>query len=100
MSYVFGHETGRQLTNLAEAPLFADSRLTAGLQCADNLMSLVYGNQYDYYLRDLQGAPDYSRLRTYWPFLDALQFRRKQEYDGYPLYGFRRIDFRAAISQP
>jgi hypothetical protein len=100
MSYVFGHETGRQLTNLAEAPLFADSRLTAGLQCADNLMSLVYGTQYHYYLRDLEGAPDYSHLRTYWPRLDAMQFRSRQEHDGYPLYGFRRNDFRSDNPQP
>src|SRR2546430_883977 len=28
MSYIFGHTTGRTFTNIVEAPLFADSRLT------------------------------------------------------------------------
>ena len=89
LSYVFGHQTGRLLTNLAEAPLFADSRLTAGLQIADNVASLIYGNQFHYYLRNLPGAFDYSHLQQYWPRIRGLLFESKGEYDGYRIRGLR-----------
>lgn len=95
LSYIFGHETGRQFTNLMEAPLFADSRLTAGLQLAHHVASLVYGNHCDYHLRDLEGALDYSHLQQYWPRLAALEFRSRREYDGYIVRGFRRNDHRS-----
>jgi len=89
LSYVFGHDTGRLLTNLAEAPLFADSRLTAGLQIADNVASIVYANQFHYYLRKLPGGYDYSYLQQYWARIKSLEFRSKRTYDGYPVYGLR-----------
>ena len=89
LSYVFGHDTGRLLTNLAEAPLFADSRLTAGLQIADNVASIVYGNQFHYYLRKLPGGYDYSYLQQYRARIKSLEFRSKRTYDDYPVYGLR-----------
>lgn len=94
LSYVFGHTTGRQLTTLVEAPLFADSRLTAGLQIADNVTSMLYGNQYHYYLRSMPGAHDYSHLQQYWPRLASLEFHSRSAYDGYVIRGIRRNDFR------
>ncbi len=94
LSYVFGHETGRSLTSLVEAPLFADSRLTAGLQIADNIASLVYGTQYHYHLHGIPGGYDYSHLQRYWPHLAALQFRSKNRYEGYTVYGLRKNDWR------
>ncbi|MBU1662797.1 MAG: DUF3800 domain-containing protein, partial [Chloroflexi bacterium] len=60
LSYVFGNETGRSLTQLVEAPLFANSRLTAGLQIADNIAGALCSNHYYYYCRNIPGAPDYS----------------------------------------
>jgi hypothetical protein len=94
MSYVFGNEIGRQLTNLQEAPLFADSRLTVGLQVTDILVSVLYTNHYDYYLRNLDGAPDYGHMRKYWPIVDELQFKGRQLVDGFRRYGYRPVDLR------
>ncbi len=92
MSFVFGHETGRELTNVLEAPLFADSRLTTGLQISDNIASLVYANHYHYYCRGLDGAADYSHMKALWPRVDALQFRSKSRHaGGQPWYGFRVV---------
>jgi len=91
MSYLFGHQTGRELTNIVEAPLFADSRLTTGLQIADNVSSLIYTNHYHYYCRDIEGAEDYSHTKQFWPRLDALQFKSKVLV-GHNTYGFRVID--------
>lgn len=94
LSYVFGHETGKQLTRLQEAPLFADSRLTAGLQIAHHIANLLAGNHYHYYCRDLPGALDYSHLVKYWDWLYAHEFKSRDLYDGNRMYGYRVQDFR------
>jgi len=95
LSYIFGHETGRLLTQLAESPLFADSRLTAGLQIADNIAAVLFANHYHYYCSRVPGAPDYSHIPPrYWSRLDAMQFKSRQLYDEYPMYGFRVCDHR------
>ncbi len=94
LSYIFGHETGRSLTPLVEAPLFADSRLTAGLQIADNLCSIIYGTQYDYHLRGIPAGHDYSHLQQYWPRIRALEFHSRREYDGWIVHGIRTNDHR------
>jgi hypothetical protein len=93
MSYIFGHETGKTFTNIMEAPLFADSRLTVGLQLADILAANLYANYYHYYLRSLAGALDYSHLTT-WPLLDQMQFKSSGTIDGFRVFGFRVIDLR------
>jgi len=94
LSYVFGHDSGRGLIALVEAPLFADSRLTAGLQIADNIASIFYGTQYHYYCRNVLGAHDYSHLRPYWDRIHALEFQSRERYDGYVRHGFRTNDHR------
>lgn len=94
MSYIFGHATGRTFTNIVEAPLFADSRLTVGLQLVDILAANLYANYHDYYLPNQSGAPDYSHARGNWPLVDALQFRSIIEVDGFPMFGYRVIDHR------
>jgi hypothetical protein len=94
LSYIFGHESGRQLTALQEGPLFAHSGLTACLQIAHNIGSLVYGCYYHRNCRDIAGAVDYSHLQTYWQRLKDLEFRSRQEYDGRLLFGYRCHDFR------
>ena len=95
LSYVFGHDSGRGLIALVEAPLFADSRLTAGLQIADNIASIFYGTQYHYYCRNVLGAHDYSHLRPYWDRIHALEFQSRERYDGYVRHGFRTNDHRS-----
>jgi hypothetical protein len=94
-SYIFGHKGGRQLTRLVESPLFADSRHTAGLQIADNIAAALFGNHCCYYCKEIPGVPDYSHVQEkYWSKLDSLQFKSKQRYDGYPMYGFKVCDHR------
>lgn len=93
MGYIFGHETGRTFTNIMEAPLFADSRLTVGLQLADIVAANLYASHYDYYLRSKPWALDYGELRT-WPLLDGLQFKSAGKVDGFQVFGFRVIDLR------
>ena len=94
MSYIFGHETGRTFINILEAPLFADSRLTVGLQLVDIFASNLFACQYHYHLGILPGGPDYSHMREYWPAIDRLQFKSRQPVDGYQVFGYRVIDQR------
>lgn len=63
MSFIFGHETGKQLNNISEAPLFADSKLTVGLQIIDNFSSLLYANNYHHHARNMPGALSYSHAK-------------------------------------
>jgi hypothetical protein len=94
MSYIFGHDTGRTFLNILEAPLFADSRLTVGLQIADIFASNLFTNQYHYYCRNLQGAIDYSHMQVYWSQLDHLQFQSRGTLDGHQIHGYRVVDQR------
>lgn len=93
LSFVFGHDRGQTLLSLQEAPLFADSRLTAGLQIADNVTAILYANHYHYYCRDLDGALDYGHAQRYWPVLDELQFKGQHSDSGHTLYGFYVYNF-------
>ena len=95
MSYIFGHSTGRTFTNIVEAPLFADSRLTVGLQIADIVAANLYASYYDYYLRLTPGALNYAHARPYWSLLDAVQFRSVGQVGGFPVFGFRVVDQRS-----
>lgn len=95
MSYIFGHTTGRTFTNILEAPLFADSRLTVGLQLADIVAANLYANYYHYYLRAASGALNYGHARRTWPMLDKLQFKSQGQIDGFTVFGYRRVDLRA-----
>lgn len=95
MSYIFGHETGRTLLNILESPLFADSRLCAGLQFADITASVLFTNNYQYHLnRDatdiIPGAIQYPHVPQYWPILKAVEFKSKNG----KTFGFRVIDHR------
>ena len=94
MSYVFGNETGRRFINILEAPLFADSRLTVGLQIVDIFASNLFSSHYHYYLRGISGGVDYSHMQVYWPLIDRLQFRSRQLVDGYQVFGYRVVDQR------
>ena len=97
MSFIFGHETGRTFINILEAPLFADSRLTVGLQVADIFASNLFSNHYNYYLKGIPGSIDYSHMEKYWPQLDSLQFKSRQTIDGFQVFGYRTVDQRPKL---
>ncbi len=92
MSFIFGTDTGRALNHIYEAPLFANSKLTAGIQISDILSSAIFTNHYRYYCRSITGAMNYDHMQQHWERINSLQFRSTKHYDGYPKYGFRIID--------
>jgi len=95
MSYIFGHSTGRTFTNILEAPLFADSRLTVGLQITDIFTSTLFTNTYNHQrLHDIEGSSNYSHVDQYWSILNDLQYKSVGLVDGYRKFGYRVIDFR------
>jgi hypothetical protein len=96
LSFIFGHQTGITCDRILEAPLFADSQLTVGLQVTDIIGSCIYAN---YYLRNcmfISGKLDYSHMAYCWPYLSALEFRSTRLYGGYIKSGYRVIDFHSA----
>jgi hypothetical protein len=92
MSYIFGHKVGKTFTNVMEGPLFADSKLCAGLQLVDIFVSCLYTNHYNYYLGKTSETPlasghDYSHMAQYWPTVNDLEFKSKTG-----VFGYRHID--------
>jgi hypothetical protein len=94
MTYIFGNEQGRQLKRLQEAPLFADSTVTAGIQMADIIAPLMYANTYHLQLSP-GGLPrgcgylKYTHVERYWTHLQKLKFQSQGLYQGYRKNGFR-----------
>lgn len=93
LSFIFGHDTGKTFDKIIEAPMFADSRLTVGLQVTDIIGSCIYTNYYYKNSMFFPGATDYSHMDKYWSYLSACQFRSRELYDGYPRNGYRLIDY-------
>ena len=93
LSFVFGHKTGRTYDKILEAPMFANSKLTAGLQVIDIMGSCIYTNFYQRNCMFVPGALDYSHMGIYWPNLSDLEFKSQKLYDGHPRNGYRVIDF-------
>jgi hypothetical protein len=87
MSYIFGHSIGRTFIKLSEAPFFADSRVTAGLQISDNFTSTLFTYNYTHNIHLKEGFIDYSHMQRYWPILNQLEFKSSQSR----LFGFRKI---------
>lgn len=99
LSYIFGHEEGRELKRLVEAPLFADSSLTTGVQIADIIAALKYATIYVEKLapegaNSQYGYLDYRHVRRFWTPVSELRFVSDKLYDGYVKYGFRVFDHR------
>ena len=99
LSYVFGHEEGRELKRLVEAPLFADSSLTAGVQIADIVAAIKYATTYCHKLAPTGAVPadgylDYTHMKPFWGPLSELRFVSTKLYEGYVKYGFRTFDHR------
>lgn len=104
LSYVFGHEAGRELKRLVEAPLFADSAVTVGIQIADTIAALIYANTYLYKLAPDGAIPelgylDYTHIRPFWKPLRDLRFVSEKLYEGYIVYGFDLFDHREQSNQ-
>lgn len=97
LSFIFGHDTGKSFDKIIEAPMFADSRLTVGLQITDIIGSCIYTNYYYKNSMFFPGAIDYSHMDKYWSYLLALQFKSTKLYDGYPRNGYRLIDFHSWV---
>lgn len=93
LSFVFGHETGRTCDKILEAPMFTNSKLTAGLQVIDIVGSCIYANRYHRNCMFVPGALDYSHMEKYWSSLSDLEFKSREMYEGHPRNGFRVIDF-------
>jgi hypothetical protein len=93
MSFIFGHETGKTCDKILEAPMFANSILTVGLQVVDIIGSCIYSNFYQRNCMFVPGALNYSHMTTYWPDLETLEFKSQELYEGRSRNGFRVIDF-------
>lgn len=93
LSFVFGNVTGRTCDKILEAPMFTNSKLTAGLQVVDIVSSCIYTNRYERSRLFIPSILDYSHMEKYWPSLLDLEFRSKEMYGGHPKNGFRVIDF-------
>jgi len=91
LSYIFGNVRGRQFNRLVEAPMFADSRMTSGLQVVDIVGSCIYDDAYYWRCRSIPGALDYSHMRRYRPSLLQREFHSAIKHRGYYTHGFRHI---------
>lgn len=92
-TYIFGNEKGRQFTRLQETPLFADSKITVGLQLVDIVSSVIYANHYAYHMRGIENAPDYSHTRKWWKCIQELEYVRSMpNKSAYPIYGIRVVN--------
>ncbi len=93
LSFLFGNPTGRTFYMMVEAPLFADSKLTAGIQIADIVGACLYANTIRQKCGEVDGAPDYSGIAKFWPMLDKLQFRGPPLNPSFSTtYGYRIIN--------
>jgi hypothetical protein len=99
-SFIFGNPLGRTLTTIHEAPLFADSQITVGIQLADIASSCIYANHYYYYVRNLDGAIDYQHMQKYWPLLDELQYKPPSLVEQNRMYGYRVLDHTKTDKEP
>jgi len=99
LSFIFGNKHGRELKRIKEAPLFADSCLTAGLQIADIIAALTYARcHYDKLSEDVgaagHGFHDYSHTKIFSSLLRGLEFCSTNTYGGHRTYGTKILDHR------
>lgn len=97
LSFVFGNKEGQLLKRIIEAPLFADSGLTAGLQIADIAASMIYTNAYREKLAPDGSVPefgylDYTHTKRYWASLRDVVFQSAATSGGTRTFGLRNID--------
>ncbi len=103
LSFIFGNPDGQLLKRLIEAPLFADSGLTAGLQVADIVAALVYTNTYREKLAPegadtARGYLDYRHTKRFYASLRSRVFSSQAPAGGRSLFGLRTLDPERAMS--
>jgi len=91
-SYIFGNRIGRTLTSINESPLFADSKITVGIQLADIISSVIYTNHYYYYARSVEGAVDYQHMQKWWPAINELEYKYVSPDRKSDVFGIRVIN--------
>jgi hypothetical protein len=96
LSFIFGNPVGQKCLQVIEAPTFAFSQLSVGLQLTDIFASCVYATAYRRHCSQLQGGCDYSHMRYFDTYADQLEFRSHETYGGYRVRGYRFID----LSEP
>lgn len=99
LSFIFGNEEGKQLKRIVEAPMFADSGITAGLQMADIISGMVYSDTYRHKLApngpdSLKGFLDYTHCQRYHAPLHEITFTSENNYGAQKMYGVRTLDHR------
>lgn len=105
LSYVFGNAHGRELKRIKEAPLFADSCLTAGLQIADIVAAQAYAYAYreklapEGAIQEL-GLLDYTHTRAHSKPLKDVEFHSRNKYGDHHRHGFRIMDHRKDKTEP
>jgi hypothetical protein len=95
-SYIFGNKIGRTLTGINESPLFADSKITVGIQLADIISSVIYTNHYYYYAREIEGAIDYQHMQKWWPAINELEYKYISPDRKNDVFGIRVINHTTA----
>jgi hypothetical protein len=99
LTYIFGNEQGRQIKRIQEAPLFADSSITTGVQIADIIAAIMFANTYRLQLSPAGPSLEYAYLnythtKRYWQHLLSLKFYSENSYQGWKKSGFRMFDHR------
>ncbi len=99
LSFIFGNNEGKLLKRIVEAPMFADSGITAGLQIADIVSGMIYADVYRHKLSSdvavlEKGLLDYSHCQKYHTPLSEVVFQSENHYGSQKMYGLRTIDHR------
>ena len=93
LSFIFGNPVGQKCLRVIEAPTFTFSELSVGLQITDIFAACVYARAYRKYCQRIQGCCDYSHMHYIASYLDRLEFRSQETYEGHRVKGYRFIDF-------
>ncbi len=105
LSFIFGNKEGQLLKRIIEAPMFADSGLTAGLQIADIMSGLIYTNAYRDKLAPNGADPacgylDYTHTARYYTPLKEIIFESDNVYGEQRMFGLRTLDHRDPMTPP
>lgn len=93
-SFLFRSNEGRSLTGIADAPYFVDSKITAGIQIADLVASVVRQFEENELFRGLRDPDPYlSAISRYYRIAEGLTEDLETEEGA--LYGFYRMPERA-----
>jgi hypothetical protein len=92
LSFIFGNPIGQRCTSVIEAPTFAFSQLSVGLQLTDIFAGFIYAREFFRHCHGIQGGHDYSHLSYFHGFAERLEFKSEEAYDGHRVHGYRYIN--------